>query len=168
MKIKLFSSFLLASFSLALLVSCNKESGTTDDSGTEGVNTAEAVAGSYVGTVAAEFQYNTDPADPDKYTYYDQTVVLTATGTETVSVSYENEQWGSYTVESVTVSGSDPYTLSGTGTCEMPSMSGGDSTVYSMNFSGTVGVTEGTATFTFNVPDVMGGTYLNFTLGSSE
>ena len=150
MKIKLFSSFLLSSFSLALLVSCNKDSGTTVNSGS-----ASVVAGSYVGTVNATFAYGTA-------TYSDQTVVLTATGTETVSVSFYNEEWGTFTIESATVSGSDPYTLSGTG--DMSSARGS----YSVNFSGTVGVTEGTATFTFHIPELMSGTYLNFTLGSSE
>ncbi len=128
---------------------------------TDEVNKAEAVAGTYSGWTDAACQY----FDYGSMVTEGESVTITVSedGDNLVNVSFESASWGTFSFPSASVSGSDPYTLSGEGTCVMGM---GDSTSeYTAGFSATIGVAAATATMEFTAPGVMGGLTILFTLG---
>lgn len=93
----------------------------------------------------------------------DQSVTITVNdGNETVTVTHDNDTWGSFTFTDVTVSKNTDgtYSLSGEGTDLMPGMNGGDATERAATFEGNI--SDGVLVATFSVPGVMGGTTVLF------
>ena len=91
---------------MTVVAACNK-------SGPE-IDVAAEVAGSYVGTTSASFQYSPEPMVTENETFN-----ITAAGEGLVDVSYESSTWGAFSFEGVSVSGTDPYSLKGDGTTLM-------------------------------------------------
>ncbi len=124
---------------------------------------AYGVAKTYKGYTSASSQYF------QAMTADNETVVLTAKETDLtmVSVLFTSETWGTFSSDNVTVSYADGiFSLEGSGTCSM-GMSAENVREYNMQFSGTVSA-DGTSTFTFSVPAVMGGLTINFTEGETS
>lgn len=119
-----------------------------------------ATAGTYKGGIYANAAYFKQ-YQPEQ----DQSVKITANDDlETVSVSFSNSTWGTFTYPSVAIAtGEDgAYTLSGEGNCAMPSMR--DPSVvtdYASTLTGTI-TAEGTLVAEFAIPGVMGGTTVLF------
>ena len=126
-----FKKFLLvAAVAAFATVSCNKENG---------VNPSESVAGTYTGYSMAEFQYSPEPMVSEN-----QTLTITSTGEETVSVSYKSDTWGTFTVTGAQVTGNGGvFSISGA-------------------FTGTVDSDMTDYSFVFDVPAVMGGLKITF------
>ena len=100
------------------------------------------------------------------YTYTDETVTLTVVDTDMINVSYTNETWGTYTVDSATVTdnGDGSYTISGSGTATMAGHS--STSEYYCDLTATV--TDGVLTSCeFTVESVMGGTTVTCVEGSA-
>ena len=102
----------MSTLALAALTSCEKTETTTDptvDPTTE-ATLAELVAGTYTGNLLLEVSLTSSSA-----VYADQTITLEYASDETVNISYSSDDWGSFAIEGASVSGSDPYSISGTG-----------------------------------------------------
>ena len=118
-----------------------------------------AVAGKYTGGTYANFAY---------YKQYgaaaDQTVTITANeGYETATLTHTSATWGTFTFSAVSVvaNADGSYTLTGEGTCAMPSMSDPSKvTDYGCDLTATI--TDGVLVAEMKVPAVMGGTTLFF------
>lgn len=149
MKTKFISTLTMAVLGMTAVAACNK-------SGPE-IDVAAEVAGSYVGTTSASFQYSPEPMVTENETFN-----ITAAGEGLVDVIYESSTWGSFSFKGVSVSGTDPYTLAGEGTTLMGM--GDTKNEYAATFEGTVGKKAGTAGFLVTVPAVMGGITIEFTL----
>ena len=145
----LFAAF-LSFVTLFSLTSCS-------DSDNEPENYADKVAKSYSGytvTTSAYFQNMVTPS---------QTVTITASGVNTVNISYTSTTLGSFTITDANVSmASGEYLISGKGKSVM-GMADASSNEYDCNFSGKVA--DGTASFSFTCPTVMGGTTISFEQG---
>lgn len=120
---------------------------------------AVAVAGSYTGGTYANCKYFS------KYgAAADQTVTITANeGYETATLTHTSATWGTFTFSAVSVvaNADGSYTLTGEGTCAMPSMA--DPTQvkdYASDLTATI--TDGVLVAEMKVPAVMGGTTLLF------
>lgn len=123
---------------------------------------AYVVAGSYSGYTSTTFVYVSSAMITT-----DETVTLTSTSETTVDVTYSSDTWGDFTISDVTVDRtSDGFTLSGTGTASMSDHSGG-TTDYDCEFEGTIDSELSDPSFTFTLPDVMGGTVIEFIYGDA-
>ena len=152
MKTKFFFTAAIAAAVIASVSSCEKTTTTDPD-----VVPAQEVAGSYTGTSVVTFVYSSTPM-----VYSDQTFTLSYASDNTVDITYSSDTWGEFTVTGATVSGSNPYTVSGSGTVSM-GMSSDSTSEYDFTITGTVNTTTGVAEFTISVPSVMGGLTLEFT-----
>lgn len=120
---------------------------------------AVAVAGKYTGGTYANSNYFSG-YQPTA----DQTVTITANeGYETATLTHTSATWGTFTFSAVSVvaNGDGSYTLTGEGTCAMPSMA--DPTQvkeYASDLTATI--TDGALAAEMKVPAVMGGTTLLF------
>ena len=148
---------LLAMTAIALLTaSCSDD----DNNGNESINPAVNVAGTYAGYSEAAFQYTDTPlvsAD-------ESLTIQTDADNTTATITYTSSSFGEFTISGTEVTyANGTYTLSGEGSTMM-GMSGNISE-YECTLKGTLNEAKNEGTFTFNVPAVMGGMNITFTLG---
>lgn len=148
---------LLAMTAIALLTaSCSDD----DNNGNESINPAVNVAGTYAGYSEAAFQYTDTPlvsAD-------ESLTIQTDADNTTATITYTSSSFGEFTISGTEVTyANGTYTLSGEGSTMM-GMSGNVSE-YECTLKGTLNEAKNEGTFTFNVPAVMGGMNITFTLG---
>ena len=148
---------LLAMTAIALLTaSCSDD----DNNGNESINPAVNVAGTYAGYSEAAFQYTDTPlvsAD-------ESLTIQTDADNTTATITYTSSSFGEFTISGTKVTyASGTYTLSGEGSTMM-GMSGNVSE-YECTLKGTLNEAKNEGAFTFNVPAVMGGMNITFTLG---
>ena len=139
-----------------LTASCSDD----DNNGNESINPAVNVAGTYAGYSEAAFQYTDTPlvsAD-------ESLTIQTDADNTTATITYTSSSFGEFTISGTKVTyASGTYTLSGEGSTMM-GMSGNVSE-YECTLKGTLNEAKNEGTFTFNVPAVMGGMNITFTLG---
>lgn len=100
------------------------------------------------------------------YTYTGETVSVTVLGTDSVSVSYSNNTWGTYSADALVTTNEDgTYSIVGAGTCAMASHSGGTSEYY-CDLTATIDNNVLTECI-FSVEAVMGGTTVTCVEGSA-
>lgn len=147
-------TYLVAAVTLLAVSACS------DDE--KGANPVENVSGTYNGYSEASFQYVTTPLVTDG-----ESLSITANSDgSTATVSYTSGSFGEFTIDNATVSlASGTYTLSGSGSTLMGM--GEQKSEYPCTLTGTLneGRTEGS--LVFNVPGVMGGMTITFTLGDA-
>lgn len=148
---------LLAMTAIALLTaSCSDD----DNNENESINPAVNIAGTYAGYSEAAFQYTDTPlvsAD-------ESLTIQTDADNTTATITYTSSSFGEFTISGTKVTyASGTYTLSGEGSTMM-GMSGNVSE-YECTLKGTLNEAKNEGTFTFNVPAVMGGMNITFTLG---
>ena len=168
---------LLAMTAIALLTaSCSDD----DNNGNESINPAVNVAGTYAGYSEAAFQYTDTPlvsADESLtiQTADESLTIQTDADNTTATITYTSSSFGEFTISGTKVTyASGTYTLSGEGSTMM-GMSGnvseyectlkGTLNEYECTLKGTLNEAKNEGTFTFNVPAVMGGMNITFTLG---
>ena len=123
----------------------------------EEIKPATEVTGTYSGWSKAEFQYSPEPMVSEN-----QTLTITSTGEETVSVSYKSDTWGTFTVTGAQVTGNGGvFSISGEGVTLM-GMEAGSEQEYACTFTGTVDSDMTDYSFVFDVPAVMGGLKITF------
>ena len=139
-----------------LTASCSDD----DNNENESINPAVNVAGTYAGYSEAAFQYTDTPlvsAD-------ESLTIQTDADNTTATITYTSSSFGEFTISGTKVTyASGTYTLSGEGSTMM-GMSGNVSE-YECTLKGTLNEAKNEGTFTFNVPAVMGGMNITFTLG---
>lgn len=139
-----------------LTASCSDD----DNNGNESINPAVNVAGTYAGYSEAAFQYTDTPlvsAD-------ESLTIQTDADNTTATITYTSSSFGEFTISGTEVTyANGTYTLSGEGSTIM-GMSGNISE-YECTLKGTLNEAKNEGTFTFNVPAVMGGMNITFTLG---
>ena len=139
-----------------LTASCSDD----DNNGNESINPAVNVAGTYAGYSEAAFQYTDTPlvsAD-------ESLTIQTDADNTTATITYTSSSFGEFTISGTEVTyASGTYTLSGEGSTMM-GMSGNVSE-YECTLKGTLNEAKNEGAFTFNVPAVMGGMNITFTLG---
>ena len=148
---------LLAMTAIALLTaSCSDD----DNNENESINPAVNIAGTYAGYSEAAFQYTDTPlvsAD-------ESLTIQTDADNTTATITYTSSSFGEFTISGTKVTyASGTYTLSGEGSTMM-GMSGNVSE-YECTLKGTLNEAKNEGAFTFNVPAVMGGMNITFTLG---
>lgn len=148
---------LLAMTAIALLTaSCSDD----DNNENESINPAVNIAGTYAGYSEAAFQYTDTPlvsAD-------ESLTIQTDADNTTATITYTSSSFGEFTISGTEVTyANGTYTLSGEGSTMM-GMSGNVSE-YECTLKGTLNEAKNEGTFTFNVPAVMGGMNITFTLG---
>ena len=148
---------LLAMTAIALLTaSCSDD----DNNENESINPAVNIAGTYAGYSEAAFQYTDTPlvsAD-------ESLTIQTDADNTTATITYTSSSFGEFTISGTEVTyASGTYTLSGEGSTMME-MSGNVSE-YECTLKGTLNEAKNEGAFTFNVPAVMGGMNITFTLG---
>lgn len=128
--------------------------------GANAATTAEAVAGTYTVHSDVNFLY----VSRYNYVYTDETVTITATEDDSVSVSYVNAVWGTYNVKAgVTVCEDGSYSLVGYGTATMTAHT--STSEYYADFEATIA--DGAISGTFSMESVMGGTTVTFASGDA-
>ena len=139
-----------------LTASCSDD----DNNGNESINPAVNVAGTYAGYSEAAFQYtNTPLVSADE-----SLTIQTDADNTTATITYTSSSFGEFTISGTEVTyANGTYTLSGEGSTMM-GMSGNVSE-YECTLKGTLNEAKNEGTFTFNVPAVMGGMNITFTLG---
>ena len=141
---------LLAMTAIALLTaSCSDD----DNNENESINPAVNVAGTYAGYSEAAFQYTDTPlvsAD-------ESLTIQTDADNTTATITYTSSSFGEFTISGTEV------TYAGEGSTIM-GMSG-NVNEYECTLKGTLNEAKNEGTFTFNVPAVMGGMNITFTLG---
>ena len=139
-----------------LTASCSDD----DNNENESINPAVNVAGTYAGYSEAAFQYTDTPlvsAD-------ESLTIQTDADNTTATITYTSSSFGEFTISGTEVTyASGTYTLSGEGSTMM-GMSGNVSE-YECTLKGTLNEAKNEGAFTFNVPAVMGGMNITFTLG---
>ena len=139
-----------------LTASCSDD----DNNGNESINPAVNIAGTYAGYSEAAFQYTDTPlvsAD-------ESLTIQTDADNTTATITYTSSSFGEFTISGTKVTyASGTYTLSGEGSTMM-GMSGNVSE-YECTLKGTLNEAKNEGAFTFNVPAVMGGMNITFTLG---
>lgn len=139
-----------------LTASCSDD----DNNENESINPAVNIAGTYAGYSEAAFQYTDTPlvsAD-------ESLTIQTDADNTTATITYTSSSFGEFTISGTKVTyASGTYTLSGEGSTMM-GMSGNVSE-YECTLKGTLNEAKNEGTFTFNVPAVMGGMNITFTLG---
>ena len=118
------------------------------------------LAGTYKGYSDADCTYF-----QDRYTD-DESLKITANGDGTLSVVFESASWGTFNVESATISKEgNGYKFTGSGSVAMGM---GESTSnYDFTLSGTSNVAKDIYSIAFNVPAVMGGLTVTLLSGSA-
>lgn len=139
-----------------LTASCSDD----DNNENESINPAVNIAGTYAGYSEAAFQYTDTPlvsAD-------ESLTIQTDADNTTATITYTSSSFGEFTISGTKVTyASGTYTLSGEGSTMM-GMSGNVSE-YECTLKGTLNEAKNEGAFTFNVPAVMGGMNITFTLG---
>ena len=139
-----------------LTASCSDD----DNNENESINPAVNIAGTYAGYSEAAFQYTDTPlvsAD-------ESLTIQTDADNTTATITYTSSSFGEFTISGTEVTyANGTYTLSGEGSTMM-GMSGNVSE-YECTLKGTLNEAKNEGTFTFNVPAVMGGMNITFTLG---
>ena len=139
-----------------LTASCSDD----DNNENESINPAVNIAGTYAGYSEAAFQYTDTPlvsAD-------ESLTIQTDADNTTATITYTSSSFGEFTISGTEVTyASGTYTLSGEGSTMM-GMSGNVSE-YECTLKGTLNEAKNEGAFTFNVPAVMGGMNITFTLG---
>jgi len=124
------------------------------------VPAAKYLAGDYSGWSKFAFSYM-----PDGINYGDQSLTLTATSEESVTVTYNSDDLGSCEIAATVATSTDGYTLSGEGKFSM-GMSGSAAKEYDCTLEGTISSDKTTYAITFTLPSVMGGSTILFQNGS--
>lgn len=121
----------------------------------------ESLAGEYTGWTSGQFKYSSTPLATDN----EKLTLAVADGK--MSLQLVSNQWGTATVNDVTVieQGSD-YKLSGTGSATL-GMAGSQAKQYDCTMEGTISKDKKTVSVTLTYPAVMGGTTVAFTLGDA-
>lgn len=150
---------LLAMTAIALLTaSCSDD----DNNGNESINPAVNVAGTYAGYSEAAFQYTDTPlvsAD-------ESLTIQTDADNTTATITYTSSSFGEFTISGTEVTyANGTYTLSGEGSTIMGMSGNVNEYEYECTLKGTLNEAKNEGTFTFNVPAVMGGMNITFTLG---
>ena len=139
-----------------LTASCSDDENNENES----INPAVNIAGTYAGYSEAAFQYTDTPlvsAD-------ESLTIQTDADNTTATITYTSSSFGEFTISGTKVTyASGTYTLSGEGSTMM-GMSGNVSE-YECTLKGTLNEAKNEGAFTFNVPAVMGGMNITFTLG---
>ena len=139
-----------------LTASCSDD----DNNENESINPAVNIAGTYAGYSEAAFQYTDTPlvsAD-------ESLTIQTDADNTTATITYTSSSFGEFTISGTEVTyANGTYTLSGEGSTMM-GMSGNVSE-YECTLKGTLNEAKNEGAFTFNVPAVMGGMNITFTLG---
>ena len=139
-----------------LTASCSDD----DNNENESINPAVNIAGTYAGYSEAAFQYTDTPlvsAD-------ESLTIQTDADNTTATITYTSSSFGEFTISGTEVTyANGTYTLSGEGSTMM-GMSGNISE-YECTLKGTLNEAKNEGAFTFNVPAVMGGMNITFTLG---
>ena len=121
----------------------------------------ESLAGEYTGWTSGQFKYSSTPLATDN----EKLTIAVSDGK--MNIQLASNQWGTATVNDVTVteSGSD-YSLSGSGSATL-GMHGSEAKPYDCTLAGTISKDKKTANITITYPAVMGGTTIVFTLGEA-
>ncbi|MDR1200270.1 MAG: calycin-like domain-containing protein [Tannerellaceae bacterium] len=134
--------------------------GSDDDDSTP--NLAQDIAGTYKGYTVAEFKYTAIPM-----TTPGESISLAANENGTCNISFESGQWGKFTMsDAVTSLKNNVYTVEGSGKTLM-GMDPASQKEYECTIEGTISKDKKTVSFVFNVPSVMGGLKITFTLGDA-
>lgn len=148
MKLKL--SFLVMSVML-FLASCS--SNDTDNN----VVSATDVAGTYNGYSVATCTYFTKAEN-------DESVIITSKGNDKCDISFTSKSWGNSLISNATVSfTNNTFTIVGNGNTSM-GMNSTSVKDYDCTFKGTISEDKKTVSLKFEVPNVMGGLTITFTL----
>lgn len=143
---------------ILLLASCS----SSNDDNTPEVNLAENIAGSYEGYTEAEFKYSDKPMITP-----DEKLVLVANTDGTVKVDFKSNKWGTFSIPSATIKlDKTNYQINGKGTSLM-GMTADSQKEYEANIAGSVSNDKQTVELIFNIPAVMGGVKVTFTLGEA-
>jgi len=120
------------------------------------------VAAVYNGYTVADFKYTSIPI-----TTPGQSITVTANEDGTNNISFESDTWGKFTISNATVllEGNN-YTIKGNGKTIM-AMGTASPKEYDCTAEGIIGKDKETASFLLDVPTVMGGLKLTFTLGDA-
>ncbi len=138
-----------------LIASCS------DDDNNGNINPTANVAGTYTGYSEAAFQYTDTPL----ISINESLTIKTDADNTTSTISYTSGSFGEFTVSGTEVTyANGTYTFSGEGSTMM-GMSGNVSE-YECTLKGTLNESKTEGSFTFNVPAVMGGMNITFTLGA--
>lgn len=140
-------------FSLSVLCSmaCSKEESRT---------TVPDISGRYEGYTVASCTYF-----QDRYTN-GESVTLSANGDGSVKVVFESASWGTFTIESATVtSNGEEYLFTGSGSVAMGM--GGSTSNYDFTLSGRSNAAKDDFSIAFNVPAVMGGLTITLLPGTA-
>ena len=122
---------------------------------------SKLLAGDYSGWTDASCAYF-----PSFGVTADETFSMAANDDDSFTLAYTSATWGQFTFNSITATATaDGYTFSGEGTCQM-GMSGNVSD-YPCTVEGNLDASREAGTVTFNVPAVMGGLTITFTLGDA-
>jgi len=153
--------FLFIMMAVALFTAaCSSDDNKEDDGDT--TNLAEGVAGSYAGYTVADFKYTTIPM-----TTPGESVSIVANADGTCNISFESDTWGKFTISNASVSlSSTTYAIAGSGKTVM-GMDAESQKEYDCTLEGTVSNDKKAVSFVFNVPLVMGGLEITFTLGDA-
>lgn len=120
------------------------------------------VADTYKGYTVAEFKYTAIPM-----TTPDETVSIVANENGKSTVSFTSATWGKFTISDAVVSlKNDAYTVTGSGKTVM-GMDAASQKEYDCTVEGTVSKDKKTVSIVFDVPSVMGGLKVSFTLGDA-
>ena len=120
------------------------------------------VAGTYVGHTSVAFQYSPTPQEFD-----DELLTLTASSAGKIGFSYENADWGTYTVRNMEVSlENGNYVFSGQDSLVMGM--GEKQNKYLFTLEGKVNATTQVASFVVQVPAVMGGVTVTYSEGMKQ
>ncbi len=153
MKSKIYAMMVMA---VALfMTACSNEDEPTP-------NLVQDLAGTYKGYTVADFKYTTIPM-----TTADESVSLTANTDGTGNVSFTSGQWGTFTVSNAVIAlKNDTYTIEGSGKTVM-GMDPASQKEYDCTLEGNISKDKQTVSILFNVPSVMGGLEVTFTLGDA-
>lgn len=137
-----------------ILVAIMMASCSDDD---EIVDNAKNAVGTYSGYTVAGCKYFSNQLSTD------QTVAVTYVSVDKVSVNYESDTWGSFSIADATVTSTDNgVMLNGSGVTKM-GMSGSETKEYVCDLTGTI--INGVADLEFSCPAVMGGLTISFCQG---
>lgn len=112
------------------------------------------VAGTYSGHTAASFWSRSMYANA-------QRANVTVGDGDTLTVTLVSEQWGTFTARDATVTEANgTYTITGEGQVAMSMHSGGATNTYAFTLTATTNAAKSDYTFTWSIPEVMGGVSL--------
>lgn len=112
------------------------------------------VAGTYSGHTAASFWSRSMYANA-------QRANVTVGDGDTLTVTLVSKQWGTFTARDATVTEANgTYTITGEGQVAMSMHSGGATNTYAFTLTATTNAAKSDYTFTWSIPEVMGGVSL--------